>query len=108
METEPGNLFEQLPVDLQQEVFQTLLESSQVRVERIISRGHTSPQGFWYDQPQGEWVILLKGAAVVEVEGQGECRLVPGSYLNLPARTRHRVAWTMPETETIWLAIHYR
>jgi len=107
MKIESGSLFEKLPENLHQEVFETLLASGNLRVERIVSRGHASPEGFWYDQSRGEWVTVLKGAAVVEVEGGGEFRLEPGGYLNLPARTRHRVAWTAPDTETIWLAVHY-
>lgn len=107
MNSESGNLFEQLPADLDQEVFQTLLTHGSMQLERIVSRGHASPDDFWYDQPRNEWVMVLQGAAVVAIAGRGEVRLEPGGYLNLPARTRHRVAWTAPDTETIWLAVHY-
>lgn len=48
-----GNLFADLPADLPDELFQTLAGSGDVRVERIVSRGHRSPEGFWYDQPSG-------------------------------------------------------
>jgi cupin 2 domain-containing protein len=107
MRATSGNLLEQLPGNPDEEVFEQLLESGQVRVERIVSKGHTSPPGFWYDQAQNEWVVVLKGAATVNVEGEGDHHLIPGSYLNLPAHTRHRVEWTDPDTETIWLAVHY-
>ena len=102
-----GNLFEQIPVDLGEEVIEKLLETDHIKVERIVSKGHTSPNSFWYDQEQCECVVLLKGAATVEVEDKGEFHLEPGSFLNLPAHTRHRVEWTQPDRETIWLAIHY-
>ena len=108
MNLDTGNLFEQLPVDLNAEVFEQLLANSHIKVERIVSKGHSSPNDFWYDQKQDEWVLLLKGAAIVQVEGRNEQHLKPGSFLNLPAHTRHRVSWTQPESETIWLAIHYK
>ena len=107
MKLDSGNLFEQLPADLKQEAFDTLLKHGQLKVERIVSKGHTSPADFWYEQEQHEWVVLLKGAAIIQLEGEGEHHLKPGSFLNLPAQMRHRVAWTEPDTETIWLAIHY-
>jgi len=104
---ESGNIFEFPPGGLDQEAFETLLEGDHVRVERIVSGGQTSPADFWYDQAQGEWVLVLKGAAIVRVEGKGDHHLSAGGFLNLPAHTRHRVEWTDPDTETVWLAIHY-
>ena len=102
-----GNLLDRLPTDLQEEAIEQLLENNCVKVERIVSKGHCSPPGFWYDQEQSEWVLLLKGEAIVRVDGEGDHHLEPGSFLNLPAHKRHRVQWTSPDTETIWLAIHY-
>ena len=102
-----GNLLDRLPANLQEEAIEQLLENNCVKVERIVSKGHCSPPGFWYDQEQSEWVLLLKGEAIVRVDGEGDHHLEPGSFLNLPAHKRHRVQWTSPDTETIWLAIHY-
>ena len=62
------NLFTDLPAVLPEELFTTLLQTPGVRIERIVSHGHNSPNGFWYDQPTGEWVIVLKGAAKIELE----------------------------------------
>lgn len=87
---------------------ETLADSKTVRIERILSRGHRSPEGFWYNQEQNEWVLLLKGRAGLSFEGQsGAVELAPGDYLNIPAHVRHRVAWTAEDEETIWLAVHY-
>lgn len=108
MDPKFGNLFEQIPCDLNEEAFDSLLNNDQIKVQRIVSKGHVSPAGFWYDQAESEWVMLLKGAAVVIVQGEGEHHLKPGSFLNLPAHTRHRVEWTAPEVETVWLAIYYQ
>jgi cupin 2 domain-containing protein len=78
-----------------------------VRVERITSRGHATPPGEWYDQPQDEWVALLAGAARLLVEGEPAAReLRPGDWVLLPARLRHRVEWTDPDRDTVWLAVH--
>jgi cupin 2 domain-containing protein len=102
-----GNLFSGVPDTLPEELFQPLLERPGVRVERILSRGHATPPGQWYDQSEDEWVLLLKGAAALEIEGEGKQReLLPGDYLLLPAHCRHRVASTAAGGETVWLAIH--
>lgn len=77
-----------------------------MRIERIISHGHASPEGFWYDQPLNEWVILLKGVARLQFE-DGMVEMKPGDYVNIPAHKNHRVDWTTPEELTIWLAVHY-
>ncbi len=102
------NLFADVPAELPEERFQTLLNTPDLRIERIVSMGHTSPEGFWYDQETAEWVLLLKGSARLRFEGQEPIELQPGAFLNIPAHRRHRVEWTAPEEPTVWLAIHYR
>jgi cupin 2 domain-containing protein len=102
------NLFAEIPDDLPEELIQAILTTSSVRIERIISLGHTSPEGFWYDQESHEWVVLLKGAARLRFEGEEPIDLRPGAFVNIPAHKRHRVEWTDPSEPTIWLAIHYR
>src|SRR5262245_2910039 len=102
------NLFADIPAHMPQELIQPLLGSPGVRIERIISLGHASPEGFWYDQDADEWVVLLEGAARLTIEGEGPIDLRPGSFLNIPAHQRHRVEWTDPGQPTIWLAVHYR
>jgi cupin 2 domain-containing protein len=104
---EPGNLFANLPSELPAELFQTLLATPNVRVERIVSLGHASPEGFWFDQDQHEWVLLLLGAAGLQLEGEEPVDMIAGDFLNIPAHKRHRVAWTDPTQPTVWLAIHY-
>ena len=102
------NLFQNIPERLAEELFSTILEGDGFRVERIVSQGHVSPPGFWYDQPQYEWVVVLEGSAAVEFENRPEpVQLERGSCMNIPAHTRHRVAWTDPDRKTVWLAIHY-
>jgi cupin 2 domain-containing protein len=100
------NLFEDLPARLSAEVVQTLVSAGRLRVERIISHGHASPDDFWYDQPEHEFVVLLRGAAQLRFE-EGLLDLTPGSFINIPAHKRHRVEWTDPDQPTIWLAVHY-
>lgn len=102
-----GNLFAAIPTELPSELFETLLQQPGCRVERIVSRGHKTPEGQWYDQAWDEWVLLIKGKAALAIEGQAEPhRLNPGDYLLLPAHRRHRVLWTDSEGDTIWLALH--
>ncbi len=104
---QPGNIFELIPGNLDKELFEQIVQGDGVRIERIISRGQVSPESGWYDQEQSEWVIVLKGGAVIELEDGVEARLAQGDYLNIPAHTRHKVSWTDTETETVWLAVHY-
>jgi cupin 2 domain-containing protein len=102
----PTNVFDDFPPTLPDELFTTLLESANVRVERIVSQGHSSPEGFWYDQDQHEWVILLKGAARLRFEDE-TVEMKSGHIINIPAHKKHRVEWTTPDEPTIWLAVHY-
>jgi len=101
------NILQHVPSHIEEEIFETLLESEHVRVERIVSKGHTSPESGWYDQAQHEWVILLEGAATITYDDGNEISLGKGDYLNIPAHVKHKVSWTDPDVETIWLAIFY-
>ena len=101
------NIFESIPDNLDEEVFQIIVQSKNVKIERIISKGHTSPESGWYDQERNEWVIVLKGEAIISFENGKEINLKVGSHINIQAHKKHKVRWTNPKTETIWLAIHY-
>jgi cupin 2 domain-containing protein len=91
-----------------QESFDNLLQRPGLRIERIVSSGQASPPGFWYDQTEGEWVLLVSGKARLSVEGEaGPRHLQAGDWVHLPPHCRHRVDWTDPEGPTIWLAVHY-
>jgi len=104
----PTNIFTHIPSRLPEELVEIIQTGDRVRIERIVSRGHASPKGFWYDQDDHEWVLVLTGAATLLIEGQPDpVRLRPGDYLNIPAHTRHRIENTDPKQETVWLAIHY-
>jgi cupin 2 domain-containing protein len=103
------NLFGDLPDHLPEELFEVLAESRTTRVERIVSRGHATPAGEWYDQDTNEWVVVLRGAALLRFEDEPTPRtLSPGDAIDIPAHRRHRVDWTPPDEPTIWLAVHYR
>jgi len=101
-----SNLFREIPDTLPNEIIETLLSASTMRVERIVSHGHSSPEGFWYDQDQHEWVVVLKGAARLQFEDE-VIDMQPGDFINIPAHQRHRVEWTTPDEPTVWLAVHY-
>jgi cupin 2 domain-containing protein len=102
------NLFADLPGQLPEELVTTLLEAGNVRIERIVSQGHASPEGFWYDQDQAEWVVVLKGAARLRFEGDASpVEMKAGEFVNIPAHKKHRVEWTTPDEPTIWLAVYY-
>jgi cupin 2 domain-containing protein len=102
-----GNIFSSLPDKSEQEFFEELLLHKNIRIERIVSQGHASPQNGWYDQEANEWVIIMEGAGSILFESGDEVNLKKGNYLNIPAHTRHKVIWTDPDNITIWLAVHY-
>ena len=102
------NLLSSLPDARTAEQTETLLTRPGMRVERIVSLGQTSPPGFWYDQPEAEWVLLLAGAARLRfADEEAERALGPGDWVHIAAHRRHRVAWTDPEHPTVWLAVFY-
>lgn len=101
-----NNLLANLPGELPEEIFETVLQTQQIKIERIISKGQKSEEGFWYDQDQAEWVLVLKGQAQLEFEEE-IIKLTAGDYLNIEAHQKHRVKWTTPDEETIWLAVFY-
>jgi cupin 2 domain-containing protein len=102
-----GNIFSSLPDKLEHESFEVLLRHKNIKIERIVSRGHTSPETGWYDQKENEWVIVLEGSGSILFETGDKVNLKKGDYLNIPAHTRHKVVWTDPDNITIWLAVHY-
>jgi len=100
------NIFAGLPDAGGEEEFLTLFAGDAVRIERIVSRSHRSPDGFWYDQDQDEWVALLRGYADLEFAGGETLAMKAGDSLLIPRHVRHRVRETAPET--IWLAVHVK
>ena len=103
------NLFSLLPYAHAAERVDALLTLPGVRIERIVSQGQASPPGFWYDQEEGECVLLLVGAARVRFADETDARLLsPGDWLEIAPHRRHRVDWTDPAGPTIWLAVFYR
>jgi cupin 2 domain-containing protein len=109
MPKNPMNLFQGIPEGLDEELVEKLLANESFRIERIVSRGHASPPKFWYDQDEHEWVAVLTGKAQLQIEGKETLvTLGPGDSCALPARTRHRVAWTEPNHDTIWLAVFWK
>jgi cupin 2 domain-containing protein len=102
------NIFAEIPKPLPEELFDCILKQDNILIERIVSNGHVTPLEQWYDQAEDEWVMLLQGQAILLFEeNQQLVRLAPGDYLLIPAHTRHKVDWTLPDFNTIWLAIFF-
>ena len=101
-----NNLFDQLPTSVPHEITTTLASGKDVRIERIISTGHSSAADSWYDQDEREWVIVLSGEAELMFAGDAApIRLKPGDYIDIAPHRRHRVHWTTPDEPTVWLAV---
>ncbi|WP_291845577.1 hypothetical protein [Maricaulis sp.] len=103
-----GNLLTDLPDASRAEITQILAKGRNLRIERIVSKGQASPDAFWYDQSEHEWVALLSGSAQLELQDPDEClTLGPGDHVLIAAHRRHRVAATAAGAETVWLAVFY-
>ena len=106
MAPETLNLLSSLPARTPDEIVDILASADGVRLERIISHGQASPDGFWYDQDEAEWVMVLAGRARLRLEDEpGDRELAVGDSLYLPPHCRHRVTWTDPDRPTVWLGL---
>ena len=103
-----NNLYSKTPTSLPEEHVDIFLDASDCTIKRIVSHGHSSPEGFWFDQECHEWVTLLQGTASLRFEGELPFTMSPGDCVNIPAHTRHRVETTAADQDTIWLAVYYR
>jgi len=104
-----GKLLENLPDARQAEITQILATGHDVRIERIVSHGQASPDGFWYRQDEHEWVALLSGAAELEFRNPDDrLSLVPGDHVLIPAGREHRVDSTRADAPSVWLAVFFR
>lgn len=103
-----NSIFADIPSELPDEFFDDIVKAPNVRIERIVSKGHITPSGDWYDQDENEWVMVVKGQAKLLFEtDMNEVNLQEGEHINIPAHQRHRVTWTDPSQETVWLAVFY-
>jgi len=103
-----GSLLEGIPCELPEELFETICFTGAVKIERIVSRGHASPEGFWYDQEKNEFVLVVSGSAGLKIEGEEDLVVLnAGEYITIEANVKHRVEWTDSTRDTIWLAVHY-
>jgi cupin 2 domain-containing protein len=102
-----SNIFDLIPATLKDELFEELISKDSLKIERIVSRGHATPEHEWYDQRSNEWVILLQGEAILSFLNENDVRLKAGDYINIPAHKKHKVSWTKPDENTVWLAVHY-
>ncbi len=104
----PANLFSDLPDKLAAELVDVLVKTPSIRIERIVSTGQRSDAGFWYDQEENEWVIVLKGSAqLCFADGTLPKTLCPGDHVTIPAHQKHRIDWTSASEPTVWLAVFY-
>ncbi len=96
-----------LPSEPTKEFLDVLLQNENIRIERIVSKGHTSPASGWYDQEDNEWVLVLEGSGTILFEDGREVTMWKGDFLHISAHAKHKVSWTDPDRQTIWLAVHY-
>jgi len=102
-----SNIFKNIPKPAEDEFFQNIIKNEKLKIQRIVSHGHSSPKSGWYEAPDEEWIVLLDGEAILKFIDGKEVRLKSGDYLNIPAKSQHKVDWTKPDYDTIWLVVHY-
>jgi cupin 2 domain-containing protein len=102
---EVKNLFSPLGSQGGPEIFEKILIMHEVRLERIFSHGCPTPPGEWYDQAWQEWVVLLRGTAVLQFDDGTECCLAAGDFLTIAPHQRHRVESV--SNDAVWLALHF-
>ncbi len=109
MTPEIRSVLASIPPDLaaRPELSEVLAQDAHARVERIVSRGHASPPDFWYDQAETEWVLLVAGRARLRFHPDRVLELKAGDHVLIPAHARHRVEWTDPSCETVWIAVFF-
>lgn len=103
-----NNLLDSIPDAAAGEVVTSLVTRGGVRIERIVSQGQASPDGFWYDQAEHEFVLLMQGRAELEFADGRVVRLGPGDWVEIEAHVQHRVRATAPDEPTVWLVAFYR
>ena len=99
-----ANLFADIPERAKEEIIEIISSGTNFRIERIISYGQTSPENFWYDKEESEWVVVLRGGAVIEFQNDAQVEMLSGDYISIPAHKKHRVKTTSQDEATIWLA----
>ncbi|CAK1696843.1 cupin 2 domain-containing protein [Vibrio crassostreae] len=102
------NIYADIPSSLPNEMFNALISNENIRIERILSHGHSSPEEGWYNQDENEWVMVLEGQGVIEFDDGRVVTLSKGDYINIAAREKHKVIGTVENVVTIWLAVFYR
>jgi len=103
-----NNFFADFPEFSNKEIIEKILSTENLIIERIISYGFNSPEDFWYNQNNDEWVILLEGLAEIEFKDGKTVELSKGDYIYIPAYTEHRVKKCSKNPNSIWLAIHFK
>ncbi len=104
---EVRNIFNKTSEFLEEEFFETILETNNIKLERIFSQTHSSPPGFWFDQEKNEFVLLLQGSAQLSFDDGAKVILHPGDYIVIPSHKKHRIDWTNKKMKTIWLTVYY-
>ena len=102
-----SNIFDKIPDNIDKEIFNDIVKTKKLRIERIISKGQTSPDSGWYDQDENEWVMVIEGCGVIAFFDGSKIKLNKGDYVNIPKHTKHKVIWTDTNNITLWLAIFY-
>ncbi|MDB2562606.1 cupin domain-containing protein [Sulfurimonas sp.] len=101
------NIFDNIPKELDAELFQDILVKDNLKIQRIVSQGESTNDDKWYIQEDDEWVIVLQGKATISFIDESDINLNSGDYIHIPANKKHKVSWTSSTEQTVWLAVHF-
>jgi len=99
------NLLDNIPFTSKNEIFNTIISNDNIKIERIISYGQTTPKDYWYNQEEDEFVLILKGDAKIQYDDGSIHILNTNDSLYIQSHQKHKVTYTA--NPTIWLAIFF-
>ena len=97
------NLLSNIPLSSNEEIFETITQNDNIKIERIVSYGQTTQKDFWYEQEDDEFVVILEGSAQILYDDGEIFDLKKGDSLYINALQKHQVVYT--KNPTIWLAV---
>lgn len=100
------NLFKLTTLSGKEELVEPLIPDRGIAIERIVSTGQRSPDGFWYEQERDEWLALLQRRAKLTWKSGKSLQMEQGDWILIPAEEQHRVEWTSQDPPCIWLAVY--
>ena len=86
------------------ENIEILYQDEKIRIEKIVSCGYFSPENFWYDQSEKEYIYIALGEGGLEFEKE-KITLKKGDFYYIEPHKKHRVYYTSTNPPCIWICL---